>query len=159
MARTPARRFLAAQGRSGNGHGYSTQPQREYPVVADEPDVVERIRDATNICDEPESESGAWLDATADRAFMVNQQARIADIAQAQGMRPLLSMEQRMADAQRRAKMQHVDCRSEFTALRRMLDTAKTESDKRRARTEAAAERRLQRVESKLDQLPGELAA
>lgn len=108
---------------------------------------------------EPETPSDVWLDAEADRAFMLNEQARLADIAQAQAARPTLTVEQRMKDAQRRAKMQHVDCRAEFTALRRMLDAAKTESDRRRTRTEAAAERRLERVESQLDQCPGDMAA
>jgi hypothetical protein len=160
MARAHARRFmLPGAGKGSTSLGYTGQPIRELPLVADEPAVVERIAEACSMRDEPEAPSEAWLDAAADLAFMRNQQARLADIAQAQGMRPLLSLEQRMMDAQRRAKLQHVDCRSEFTAVRRMLEAARLESERRGARTVRAAERRLERVEVRLDQLPGDMAA
>lgn len=155
----PARRFIAFQARAGNGHGYLSQPSRPYPAVADQPEVVARLRDASSTSDEPEAPSGAWLDAQADRAFMINQQARLADIAQAQSARPSQTLEQRVVDASRRSRMQHVDFRGEFTALRRMLDAAKTESDRRSERTLAAAARRLEKVEDRLDQYPGQAAA
>ena len=154
-----ARRFLAPAARQGDGKGYLSQPARPYPPVADEPDVVARIADCSNTCDEPEAPSDAWLSATADRAFMLNQQARLADIVHAKATRPALTIEQRMADAKRRAKMQHVDLRAEFTAVRRMLDYARTESDKRRARTETVAAGRLESIELRLDHIPPDLAA
>ena len=154
-----AKKFIAFQARAGNGHGYLTQPPRPYPVVPDPPEVVGRIRDATSTTDEPEAPSGAWLNATKDRALMLNRQARLADIAQAQKLRPALTVEHRMADAQRRARMQSIDIRKEFTAVRRMLDAARTESDRRRQRTEAAAIRRLEGIELRLDQPPTDMAA
>lgn len=160
MARPPARRFLLpGAGKGSSSLGYTSQPIRELPPVADEPEVVDRIRSASHLRDEPEAIGGNWLDAACDRAFMLNQQARIADVVQAQSMRPLQSMEQRMMDARRRARMQNVDIRAEFQAVRRMLDAAKTESERRSARTLLAAERRLGRVEVRLDQLPGDMAA
>jgi hypothetical protein len=54
MARNPARRFLAPQARAGNGLGYLSQPQREYPIAADPPELVDRIAGATDWRDEPE---------------------------------------------------------------------------------------------------------
>lgn len=160
MAKQHARRFMLPGAGKGSGSlGYTGQPIRELPVVADEPHVVDRIASASNMRDEPEAPSESWLNATADRAFMLNQQARLADIAQAKAARPALTIENRMMDAQRRSRLQHVDCRSEFSAVRRMLDVAKTESAKRSARTEAAAVRRLERIEQRLDQPPEGLAA
>lgn len=151
---------LVAGGKARMMSNRKVKPNRAKPREVTGPESIGYTTEPRKaVKGELECPSKAWLDATADRAFMLNQQARLADIAQAQSMRPALSMEHRMMDAQRRAKMQHVDCRAEFTAVKRMLDAAKLENDRRSARTVRAAEQRLVRIEVRLDQLPGDMAA
>jgi len=151
---------LVAGGKARLMSNRKVPPNRAKPREVSGPEMIGYTTEAQKgLRGEGEVPSGAWLDASCDRAFMLNQQARLADIAQAMATRPQLTIEHRMADARRRARMQHIDLRSEFTALERMLDHAKTESETRRARTEAAAVRRLEGVELRLDQPPSDLAA
>lgn len=137
----PARRFLAPQGRAGNGHGYLSQPARQYPVVADEPEVVERIRTATSTCDEPEAPSDAWVDAEADLAAERNRVRLLRQAELAQQARQHITVENRMRDAERRAKLKHVDVSRELFLLSKMLERG----------NEAAATGRLENLEARLD--------
>lgn len=137
----PARRFLAAQGRAGNGHGYLSHPERDYPIVADPPDVVARIGEARAMCDEPEAPSQAWVDAESELAAERNRLRLLKQAEQARKDRECISMENRMRDAQRRAKMRHVNLGREFFVMRKMLDRG----------NEGAALLRLEAVEARLD--------
>lgn len=156
----PARRFIAPQARAGNGHGYLTQPPRPLPIVADPPEVVERIASATSTTDEPEAPSPAWVEAAADLHRTYDKLRFVAQVEQTQQIRRTLTVENRMAEARRVARLRNINARSEFTAIARMLEHARMErTDHRRTRLEAAAERRLAGVEARLDQLPDDLAA
>lgn len=148
MARTPARRFLAAGGRQGNGHGYLSNPQRPLPKAADPPEVIDRIREAANVCDEPEAPSDAWIDAEAELAAERNRLRLLKQAEMAQQARRHISMENRMRDAQRRAKLKHVNLSREFYVLEKMLDRG----------NENAAVTRLERVEALLDGVLNEAA-
>lgn len=136
-----ARRFLAPQARSGNGLGYLSQPPRPLPEVADSPEVIERIRSATSTCDEPESPSKAWVDAEVELAAERNRLRLLKQAETARGVRQTLSLESRMLDANRRAKLKHIDLTGEFHVMRKMLDRG----------NEATATERLERLEARLD--------
>lgn len=136
-----ARRFLAPQARQGDGHGYLSQPQRPFPIVADEQHVVERIASASDIRDEPEAPSGAWVDAESELAAERNRVRLLRQAEQAQQDRQSITVENRMRDAHRRAKMKHVDCSREFMVLRKMLGRGK----------DVDAVMRLELLEARLD--------
>lgn len=142
--REPTRKFMASNGRT------TTQPTRDCPTVADEPEVVERIRAATSICDEPEFPSGATLDAKADLAKTYDRLRYYRDLSEAQKTRQQLSIEARMADVQRRAKLRHADVSGELHAVRKMLERARGggRSDPR------AAMNRIALIEARLDWRP-----
>jgi predicted GIY-YIG superfamily endonuclease len=145
----PARRFLAPQARAGDGRGYLNNPDREYPLAPDPPDVVERIRTATAMCDEPEAPSRAWVNAEAELAAERNRLRLLKQAEEARGIRHALSIENRMKDAQRRAKLKHIDLSSEFYVMRKMLACGNG----------TAAVERLARLEARLDGVPlGEAA-
>ena len=147
MARKPASRFLAPQGRAGNGHGYLNQPIRPLPEVADHPDLVAKIANATHHCDEPEAPGPAIVDAITDLARTYDRIRYTAEIEAAQQSRRLLTIEQRMADAQRRAKRRHADISGEMHAIKAMLARARSGG-----RTDPpAAHERLERIEARLD--------
>jgi hypothetical protein len=137
----PARRFLAPAARSGNGHGYLTQPQRPLPEVADEPEVIDRIRSATSTCDEPESPSDAWVDAESELAAERNRLRVLRRAEAARLDRKNITIENRMVDAQRRAKLQHVSISHELHVMRKMLARG----------NEQATVTRLEQVEALLD--------
>lgn len=144
-----ARRFLAPQARAGNGLGYLSQPERPLLPGGDPPDVVEKIRTATAMCDEPEAPSAAWVDAEAELAAERNR-LRLLKLAEtARGIRQTLTIENRMRDAHRRAKLKRIDLTGEFHIMRMMLDRGK----------EADATVRLERVEARLDGVPLDEAA
>lgn len=145
----PARRFLAPAARQGDGKGYLSQPERELPPVADPPDVIERVAGATAMCDEPEAPSAAWVDAEAELAAERNRLRLLKQAETARGIRQTLSIENRMLDAHRRARLKHVDVTSEFFVLRKMLE---------RGNTKAASER-LEHLEARLDGVPLDEAA
>lgn len=144
-----ARRFLAPQARAGDGRGYLNQPDREYPLAPDPPDVVERIAECRSMCDEPEAPSAAWVDAEAELAVERNRLRLLHRAELAQQARVFVSVENRMRDADRRAKLQHVDLTSEFFVMRKMLARGK----------DGAALTRLTALEARLDGVAGLEAA
>src|SRR5690349_1446456 len=111
--RTPARRFLAPQARAGNGLGYLSQPQREYPVVADEPELVDRIATCTDWRDEPEGldrlDYELHIDERAKRD--AEQQLRF-ETRQREQSRRLMDFEQRLATVQADARRRRIDVTS-----------------------------------------------
>jgi hypothetical protein len=128
--RRPPGRFLAPKAR-GDEHGY----------VADS---------RLGMRDEPEAIGPAILDGYAEgNAFRFAQQ-HAADVLAAQTLRPLLRAEDRLRDAERRAKQsKRRDLKGEFAALRGMLDR-----EQRRGvepRPQSALLVRLERVEATLD--------
>jgi hypothetical protein len=135
-----ARRFLAPQARAGNGHGYLAQPDREYPLAPDEPDTVARIGEARAMCDEPEAPSTAWVDAESELAAERNRVRLLRQAEMAQQARATVTMENRMADARRRAKLKHVDISHEMHLLEKML-----------GRNPGTAVDRLVKLEARLD--------
>jgi hypothetical protein len=121
--RTPPGRFLASG--AGNGHGYRTRPLRDLPIVADELEVVDRIREATNIRDEPETIGPAILASYAEVNRRILTQQHIIEVAEAQERRPELTPQNRLADIQRRAKNAHVDLSHEIHLVQRAIDKAR----------------------------------
>ena len=142
--REPARRFMAPNGRT------VTQPLRELPVVADEPEVVDRIREATSLFHEPEFPSKATVEALADLGRTHDRLRHAAEVEQAHAIRGALTVEQRMMDAQRRAKLQRVDVSHELHIMRQMVDRAR----KGGRHDPPAALARIERVEAVLDYRP-----
>lgn len=152
MAR-PARRFLAPKARAGNGHGYLSQPMRplENTLEPDPPEVVELIAGATRLCDEPESDSEALADYAKTAEFWRTQK-HAAEVLAARETRPLLRAEDRLRDAERRAKQsRRRDLKGEFMALRGMLDRYRRTDQE--PKPDSALVRRLENVEASLDGL------
>ncbi len=141
----PARKFLALG--AGNGTGYTRQPLRECPQVADEPERVEQIAACTDIRDEPEALSGAWLQDWAEVAQLHKSQQHAKDVAAAKVLRPMLAAEDRLKDIHRRAKHSHVDLSHELSIMRRELDRARTGGRQPLPRTLD----RMERLEGGLD--------
>jgi hypothetical protein len=139
MART--RRFLAPQARAGNGHGYLSQPQRQYPPVADEPDIVARIAECRAMCDEPEAPSQAWVNAEAELAAERNRLRLLRQAEERQQARRHITIENRMKAAQNRAKLKRLDLTREFFVMRKMLERGKNQD----------ATQRLETLEARLD--------
>lgn len=152
MPRPPSRRFLAHG--AGNGHGYRTQPQRDIPEVADDPETIARIREATSIGDEPEAPGPAIVDAYTDLARTYDRARHAAEVEARQQTRRLLDAEKRLAEAKRQAKLRHIDVSREVHVVKNMLDRARKGG---RAEPEAAIHR-LERIEARLDHRP-DLAA
>lgn len=144
MPPKPRQQFLATG--AGNGHGYTTRPLRELPIVADEPETIDRIASATNIRDEPEAIGEGWLTS---KDLWAKQ--HLADVAAARVSRPLLKAEDRLRDAERRAKhAKRRDLKGEFLALRGMLERSRI----REQPPPASALERLERAEAELDRIP-----
>lgn len=122
----PARRFLAAQARSGNGLGYLSQPDREYPLAPDPPDVVARISEATAMCDEPEALDKQDYELHIDkRAKEAADQQRKFETAQREQSRRLMDFEQRLTTAHQEARRRCIDVSSEVRLLRHMQQSGK----------------------------------
>ena len=153
MPRTPARRFLAPQARQGNGHGYVSQPHRPLPEASlhADTDVLREeaalVHTRTRMCDEPESPGPAIVDAITDLARTYDRLRYLADLEQRAGIRKQLTIEQRMADAQRRAKQRHADISGELHVIRQMLKRARDGGRK----DPPAVHERLARIEARLD--------
>jgi hypothetical protein len=142
MARAHARRFmLPGAGKGSTSLGYTTQPIRDLPIVADEPHVIERIASATDTRDEPESPSPAWVDAESELAAERNRVRLLKQAEMAQQARKHITTENRMRDAQRRAKLKHVDITGELFVMRKMLTRG----------NEQSAVTRLEQLEARLD--------
>lgn len=151
----PSRRFLTPGARAGStGHGYNTQPQRPLPQVADEPEITDRIRDAANMCDEPEAISAAIVDAYADLARTYDRIRHEAEVERMNVIRQALDLEQRMAEAHRRAKRQHINVSHEMRIVQQLVERAQRGN----RTTPPEAIRRIERIEAKLDYRP-DLAA
>lgn len=117
----PSRRFLAL----GPGRDYTTQPLRPCPEVADEPDLVDRIRSATNTRDEPEAASSAWVASLADINRRLLSQQVILDVAEAQQRRPELTPQNRLDTIKQRAKHAHVDMSHEIHLVQKAIEHAR----------------------------------
>jgi hypothetical protein len=117
--RTLPGRFLAPNGR------IRTTPLREMPIVADEPEQLDRIREAKNIRDEPECIGPAILTDWAEVNRRIFNQQHALDVAAARELRPMLDAEDRVRDIQRRAKYAHVDLSREVLLMRRDILRAK----------------------------------
>lgn len=157
MPRQPARRFMAPGARSGNGHGYYTQPQRPLPHAGDTPELATeaaRVADRNRFCDEPEYPDRAIVDAYGELARTYDMVRRAQELEELQRARVLLTAEQRLRDAQHKAKRRHVNLTGEFHAVRSMLDQAKRGGRK----DPPSAVRALERIEARLDG-PSEAAA
>ena len=147
MARAPRPRFLAPG--QGNGTGYTTRPLRELPLVADEPDIVERIATATNIRDEPECIGPAIVNGYAEAAAFHRTQQHALEVAEAQARRPDITPENRLKDIQRRAKHSHVNLSREVFTMDQELRRARTGNRKVPGRVL----RRMESIEGLLDGL------
>ena len=122
----PTRRFLAPQGRSGNGLGYLSQPGREYPQAPDPPDVVARIAEARAMCDEPEALDRQDYELHIDqRAKEHAEQQRKFETARREQARRLMDFEQRLTTAHQEARRRCIDVTSEIRLLRHMQQSGK----------------------------------
>jgi hypothetical protein len=153
MPRKPASRFIAPQARAGNGHGYLNQPMRPLPDAIDpihnpdDAELLETIASATRHCDEPEAIGPAIVDAITELARTYDRIRYSVEVETAQQARRLLTMEQRMADVQRRAKLRHADVSGEMHVIKAMLERARKGG---RVDPSAATER-IERIEARLD--------
>jgi hypothetical protein len=132
--RRPAGRFLAPNGRT------TTKPLRELPQVADEPEQVDRIREARNIRDEPECIGPAWLEDWEQVRQLHRSQQHIKDVIDMQDIRPTLSIEDRVRDIQRRAKHGGYDLRRETALMLRDIERANAGGRRAPARVYERAE-------------------
>jgi hypothetical protein len=139
MSRRPTGRFLAP-GAAGNDHGYRTRPpldlppavhepnpHREFAVLAELLDYAQRVAEARSIDHEPECIGPAIFnpDPRGEDASLRLWKHRALRVAEARQARTLTSTEDRLRDAQRRAKRQHVDVSHEVHVLTAMLDRAR----------------------------------
>ena len=116
-----ARRFLAPQARSGDGRGYLNSPDREYPAVADEPEVRERIREARAMRDEPEAlDRDDWKRHIDRRARGLEEQRQKFETRQREDKRRRMDFEQRLSAAQEQAKRRHMNVSPDVRLLRHM---------------------------------------
>jgi hypothetical protein len=148
----PSRKFLAPRAAAGSdGLGYRSTPLRPLPIVADQTETVERIRSATNIADEPEAISDDIVDGYAEVAAFHHSLRHAAEVqTMREQVRPLLRAEDRLRDAERRAKQaKRRDLKGEFMALRGMLARYRQDEPK----PESSVVQRLERVEAALDGL------
>lgn len=122
----PARRFIAPQARAGNGLGYLSQPDREFPLAPDPPDVVARIGEARAMCDEPEALDRRDYELHIDqRAKEAAEQQRKFETAQREQSRRLMDFEQRLTTAHDEARKRCIDVSSEVRLLRHMQQSGK----------------------------------
>jgi hypothetical protein len=126
--RTPAGRFLGP-----TGIRYS--PLRDLPIIADEKELVDRIRDAATLRDEPEMIGPAILDSYAESNAFKHTQQHQADVLAAQQIRPALKAEDRLKDIYRRAKHARVDLSHEIGIMERDLDKARKRGDEPKVHT------------------------
>ena len=142
------RMFLAPRAAAGDGHGYRYGPTRKPRLHEQEsPETLEKIRDAASINDEPECVGPAILDGYQESARFYESLRHLRDVEQAQQTRKLLTAEQRIKDAQARAKRTQTDFSHEFHICRKMIDRAKAGGRKE----PPAAIRVLEKVEAALD--------
>jgi hypothetical protein len=150
--RRPAARFLAPGATAGDGHGYRTQPVRviDPGAPADPPAVVDRVRDAASLRDEPECVGPAILDPGGDDAAYLDRLRRAAELQAARLARRELTAEDRLRELHRRAKRARVDVRRELFVMRAMLERAQRSS----GRVPAALAGHFERAEARVDGVP-----
>ena len=120
------RRFLAPAARQGDGKGYLSQPIRPYPIVADPPEVVDRIAAATDTRDEPEYLDKDDYDRYIDPEKVMREGQRIKlETAAREQARRLMDFEERIVTAQAAARMKCIDVTSEVRLLRHMQQSGK----------------------------------
>lgn len=156
MPRRPAPRFIA-------------RPRQIPDHVADPPDLLDVVRAASSLCDEPEKLGPAILDSQGRDARHFDAVRYAAAIEEAQQARPALSPEARVRDAEARARVQHRnDLRGELRALGEAVARARRAqparlverddgfivSESRPLALTASAMARLERVEAALDRAP-----
>jgi hypothetical protein len=134
-------RFLAF------GIRYAQSPLRELPIIADEPDVRDRIAGATSLRDEPECVGPAILDPYGEDARKHQQLRHLKAVQEAQARRPQLDPTIRVADIERRAKDRHADLTKDTRLIRMWLDTARNGGRK----PPQKALDRIVRLENQLD--------
>lgn len=121
--RTPPGRFLAPNGRS------RTKPLREVPSLGvheeDRRREAEFVATHTNIRDEPEEVGARWLGDWEEVKRLHLSQQHALDVAAMQEIRPMLALEDRVRDIQRRAKRGGYDFKRETALMRRDIDRAK----------------------------------
>lgn len=126
--RQPVGWFLASNGRT------RTSPPRAAPFNPPDPrntDVealrreAEVARAALTFRDEPEQVGPRWLEDYAQVADLHRSQQHAKDVAAAQVLRPLLDVDDRVRDIQRRAKYAHVNLSHEVHIMQRDIERAK----------------------------------
>lgn len=123
--------FLAPAARTGDSHGYVHDPRLA-------------------MRDEPEAIGPAIIDSYAESNEFRFAQQHTADVLAARTLRPLLRAEDRLRDAERRAKYaKRRDLKGEFAALRGLLDRELRGGIE--PKPTSTIVRRLERVEAKLD--------
>jgi hypothetical protein len=150
--------FLAPQARQGDGSGYLNQPLRQVPSRTEANplaydreliDQAERVGAATTMADEPECCSEDLADYAKTATFWKSQR-HAAEVLAMREIRPLLRAEDRLRDAERRAKQaRRRDLKGEFVALRGML--ARFQRGGVEPPPGSSILNRLERVEVKLD--------
>lgn len=104
---------------------FLARPRKTVPSIRENPDAVERIRDATRMCDEPEKVGPRWLEDWADTMWLERSQQHAKDVASMREIRKQLTLDDRVRDVQRRAKYAHVDMSRELDLMRRDIERAK----------------------------------
>jgi hypothetical protein len=144
------RRFLAPGARVADGHGYYGRPQRPISTaIPDDEATIERVASFTSLCDEPEAPSKDWVDAQAELAAEYNRQRLVAAHFAAREIRSGVSIENRIKDAERRARKRRVHVNREVHVIRQQVERGKT----------ASALVKLEALEALLDGVAHELAA
>jgi hypothetical protein len=125
--------FLAPKARVGDGRGYVNRPEMA-------------------MRQEPECIGPAILDSYAESNAFLHSQRHAADVLTQRQIRPLLRAEDRLKDAERRARQaKRRDLKGEFLALNGMLaHYRKTDGEPKPG---SSVLNRLERVEAKLDGL------
>lgn len=150
-------------------------PPRKYvPSMREAPETVERMREATSLCDEPEMVGERWLDRFGDDAEFYSAVRHAREVEEARRERIGVSHEQRVRTCRERAKRQHrTDLRQEIHRLELAVERAKRQAvlrlvedergfvrhEERTVNLPATAVARLERVEAKLDGVKDEESA
>lgn len=149
--REPKPRFIAPQARQGDGAGYLNEPiRRNLPEGLDEFELADhaaRVKEATRPEDEPECIGPAIVDGYAELAEFQHSLRHQQAVEAARQTRPLLEAEDRIRDAERRAKQSHRNLSGEFHVMRQMLQRAQKGGRK----APAGLIGRLERMEATLD--------
>jgi hypothetical protein len=144
------RRFLAPGARVADGHGYYGRPQRPISTaIPDDEATIERVASFTSLCDEPESPSRDWVDAESELAVERNRLRLLAAAAAAREARANVTIENRIKDAERRARGRRIHVNREVHVIRQQVGRGKT----------ASALVKLEALEALLDGVAHELAA